>query len=228
MVKNTIYASLGIDWPKDKLNIWILDDGGREEFRQFAQNVGVKYIARTTHEHAKAGNINNALKYAKGEFVSIFDCDHVPTRSFLQMTMGWFLKEKQLAMMQTPHHFFSPDPFERNLGRFRKTPNEGTLFYGLVQDGNDMWDATFFCGSCAVIRRKPLDEIGGIAVETVTEDAHTSLRLHRRGYTSAYMRIPQAAGWRPKVCRRISVSVFAGRAGWCKSSVSITRSPVKG
>lgn len=76
----------------------------------------MKYIARTTHEHAKAGNINNALKYAKGEFVSIFDCDHVPTRSFLQMTMGWFLKEKQLAMMQTPHHFFSPDPFERNPG----------------------------------------------------------------------------------------------------------------
>ncbi len=181
VVKNTIYASQGIDWPKDKLNIWILDDGGREAFRQFAKDVGVHYIARTSHEHAKAGNINNALKYAKGEFVSIFDCDHVPTRSFLQMTMGWFLKEKELAMMQTPHHFFSPDPFERNLGRFRKTPNEGTLFYGLVQDGNDMWDATFFCGSCAVIRRGPLDEIGGIAVETVTEDAHTSLRLHRRG-----------------------------------------------
>ncbi|EPU9509967.1 glycosyltransferase, partial [Salmonella enterica subsp. enterica serovar Liverpool] len=174
VVKNTIYASLGMDWPKDKLNIWILDDGGRESFRQFARHVGVHYIARATHEHAKAGNINNALKHAKGEFVAIFDCDHVPTRSFLQMTMGWFLKEKQLAMMQTPHHFFSPDPFERNLGRFRKTPNEGTLFYGLVQDGNDMWDATFFCGSCAVIRRKPLDEIGGIAVETVTEDAHTS------------------------------------------------------
>lgn len=88
VVKNTIYASQGIDWPKDKLNIWILDDGGREAFRQFAKDVGVHYIARTSHEHAKAGNINNALKYAKGEFVSIFDCDHVPTRSFLQMTMG--------------------------------------------------------------------------------------------------------------------------------------------
>ncbi len=219
VVKNTIYASLGIDWPKDKLNIWILDDGGREEFRQFAQNVGVKYIARTTHEHAKAGNINNALKYAKGEFVSIFDCDHVPTRSFLQMTMGWFLKEKQLAMMQIPHHFFSPDPFERNLGRFRKTPNEGTLFYGLVQDGNDMWDATFFCGSCAVIRRKPLDEIGGIAVETVTEDAHTSLRLHRRGYTSAYMRIPQAAGLATE-----SLSAHIGqRIRWARGMVQIFR-----
>lgn len=88
----------------------------------------MKYIARTTHEHAKAGNINNALKYAKGEFVSIFDCDHVPTRSFLQMTMGWFLKEKQLAMMQTPHHFFSPDPFERNLGRFVKRRTKARCF----------------------------------------------------------------------------------------------------
>ncbi|MGK9175831.1 UDP-forming cellulose synthase catalytic subunit [Yokenella regensburgei] len=219
VVKNTIYAALGIDWPKDKLKIWILDDGGREEFRQFAQRVGVEYIARTTHEHAKAGNINNALKYAKGDFVSIFDCDHVPTRSFLQMTMGWFIKEKDLAMMQTPHHFFSPDPFERNLGRFRKTPNEGTLFYGLVQDGNDMWDATFFCGSCAVIRRGPLDEIGGIAVETVTEDAHTSLRLHRRGHTSAYMRIPQAAGLATE-----SLSAHIGqRIRWARGMVQIFR-----
>ena len=219
VVKSTIYASLGIDWPKDKLNIWILDDGGREDFRQFADSVGVKYIARTTHNHAKAGNINNALKYATGEFVAIFDCDHVPTRSFLQLTMGWFFKEKKLAMMQTPHHFFSPDPFERNLGRFRKTPNEGTLFYGLVQDGNDMWDATFFCGSCAVIRREPLDDIGGIAVETVTEDAHTSLRLHRRGWTSAYLRIPQAAGLATE-----SLSAHIGqRIRWARGMTQIFR-----
>jgi len=219
VVKNTVYASLGIDWPKDKLKIWILDDGGREEFRQFAKDVEVEYVARTTHEHAKAGNINNALKLAKGELVSIFDCDHVPTRSFLQMTVGWFLKDKKLGVMQTPHHFFSPDPFERNLGRFRKTPNEGTLFYGLVQDGNDMWDATFFCGSCAVIRRGPLDEVGGIAVETVTEDAHTSLRLHRRGYTSAYMRIPQAAGLATE-----SLSAHIGqRIRWARGMVQIFR-----
>ncbi len=219
VVKSTIYASLGIDWPKDKLSIWILDDGGRDEFRRFADQVGVKYIARATHEHAKAGNINNALQYAAGEFVAIFDCDHVPTRSFLQLTMGWFFKEKRLAMMQTPHHFFSPDPFERNLGRFRKTPNEGTLFYGLVQDGNDMWDATFFCGSCAVIRREPLDAIGGIAVETVTEDAHTSLRLHRRGWSSAYLRIPQAAGLATE-----SLSAHIGqRIRWARGMTQIFR-----
>lgn len=219
VVKPTIYAALGIDWPKEKLNIWLLDDGGREEFREFAEQVGVKYIARTTHEHAKAGNINNALKQATGEFVAIFDCDHVPTRSFLQLTLGWFFKDKKLGMMQTPHHFFSPDPFERNLGRFRRTPNEGTLFYGLLQDGNDMWDATFFCGSCAVLRRSALDEVGGIAVETVTEDAHTSLRLHRRGWTSAYIRIPQAAGLATE-----SLSAHIGqRIRWARGMVQIFR-----
>ncbi len=69
------------------------------------------------------------------------------------MTVGWFLRDRKLAMLQTPHHFYSPDPFERNLGQFRVIPNEGELFYGVVQDGNDFWNATFFCGSCAVLRR---------------------------------------------------------------------------
>lgn len=219
VVKPAIYAALGIDWPKDKLNIYILDDGNRPEFKAFAAEVGVHYIARPTHEHAKAGNINHALKQATGEFVAIFDCDHVSTRSFLQLTMGWFFKDQQLAMLQTPHHFFSPDPFERNLGRFRQTPNEGTLFYGLVQDGNDMWDATFFCGSCAVLRRSALDEIGGIAVETVTEDAHTSLRLHRLGHTSAYIRIPQAAGLATE-----SLAAHVGqRIRWARGMAQIFR-----
>ena len=220
VVKPTLYAALGIDWPKDKLTIYLLDDGNREEFRQFAAEIGIKYIARSGNAHAKAGNINHALKSeCRSEYVAIFDCDHVPTRSFLQVSLGWFLKDPKLAMLQTPHHFFSPDPFERNLGRFRRTPNEGTLFYGLVQDGNDVWDAAFFCGSCAVIRRSALDEIGGIAVETVTEDAHTSLRLHRKGYTSAYIRIPQAAGLATE-----SLSAHIGqRIRWARGMVQIFR-----
>ncbi|MGB5856597.1 MAG: UDP-forming cellulose synthase catalytic subunit [Oceanisphaera sp.] len=219
VVKPTIYAALGIDWPKEKINIYLLDDGDRPAFRDFAADAGVHYIARPTHEHAKAGNLNHAMQQATGEFVAIFDCDHVPTRTFLQLTMGWFFKDKKLAMMQTPHHFFSPDPFERNLSRFGHTPNEGSLFYGLLQDGNDMWDATFFCGSCAVIRRSALDEVGGIAVETVTEDAHTSLRLHRLGYTSAYIRIPQAAGLATE-----SLSAHIGqRIRWARGMVQIFR-----
>ena len=194
VVKPTVLAALNLDWPADKLNIYILDDGKRAEFREFAQQCGAHYIIRGNNAHAKAGNLNHAMKLTKGDFIAIFDCDHIPVRSFLTTTMGWFLRDPKCAMMQTPHHFFSPDPFERNLGTFRRVPNEGNLFYGLIQDGNDLWNATFFCGSCAVIRRGPLEEIGGIAVETVTEDAHTALKLHRRGYHTAYLRQVLAGG----------------------------------
>ncbi len=194
VVRATVYSALGIDWPKEKLNIYILDDGKRDSFKEFAEEVGVGYIRRPTNEHAKAGNINYALKQTSSEYVAIFDCDHIPTRAFFQMTMGWFLNDEKLGLIQTPHHFFSPDPFERNLSNFGDVPNEGSLFYGLIQDGNDLWDASFFCGSCAVLRREPLEEVGGIAVETVTEDAHTSLRMHRLGYRSAYLRKPLSAG----------------------------------
>ncbi len=194
VVSPTVLAAKSMDWPRDKLRVYLLDDGSREEFHRFAVEVGVGYITREEHRYAKAGNINHALALTSGEYVAIFDCDHIPTRSFLQTTMGEFIADPKCALVQTPHHFFSPDPFERNFDTFMRIPNEGSLFYGLIQDGNDFWNATFFCGSCAVIRRGPLEEVGGIAVETVTEDAHTALKLHRRGYRSAYLRIVQAAG----------------------------------
>jgi len=195
VVRTTVLAAMAMDWPRDRLRIYICDDGKREEFRQFAEEAGVGYLTRSTKKHAKAGNLNAALTKIMGEYVAIFDCDHIPTRTFLQVTMGWFGKDAKLAMVQTPHHFFSPDPFEKNLGTFKKVPNEGELFYGLVQDGKDLWDATFFCGSCAVIKRSALDDVGGVATETVTEDAHTALKLHRKGYSTAFLAIPQAAGF---------------------------------
>ncbi|WP_269620093.1 UDP-forming cellulose synthase catalytic subunit [Zhongshania sp. BJYM1] len=219
VVRATVYACLGMDWPKDKLHIHILDDGKRDSFKDFAAEVGVGYIRRPKNNHAKAGNINYALERTSGEYVAIFDCDHIPTRVFLQISMGWFLKDPKLAIIQTPHHFFSPDPFERNLSNFRKVPNEGGLFYGLIQDGNDLWNSTFFCGSCAIIRRAPLEEVGGIAVETVTEDAHTSLRLHRKGYRSAYLRAPLSAGLATE-----TLSAHIGqRIRWARGMAQILR-----
>jgi len=219
VVRFTALGTLNIDWPADKLHVYLLDDGKRKEFEQFAFEAGIGYKTRADNKHAKAGNINAALKSMKSPYVAIFDCDHVPTRSFLQMTMGWFLRDPKLAMLQTPHHFYSPDPFERNLGQFRVIPNEGELFYGIVQDGNDFWNATFFCGSCAVLRREALDEIGGIAVETVTEDAHTSLRMQMNGWGTAYINIPQAAGL---ATERLSAHV-GQRIRWARGMIQILR-----
>jgi cellulose synthase (UDP-forming) len=219
VVMPTVYAALGIDWPRDKINIYLLDDGRRDEFRRFAAEAGIGYIIRPDNFHAKAGNLNHALTKTSGEYIAIFDCDHIPTRSFLQATMGWFVRDPKLALLQTPHHFFSPDPFERNLGLFRSMPNEGELFYGVIQDGNDLWNATFFCGSCAVIKRGPLEQVGGIAVETVTEDAHTALKLQRLGYRSAYINLPQAAGLATE-----SLSAHIGqRIRWARGMAQIFR-----
>jgi cellulose synthase (UDP-forming) len=219
VVRTTVLAATVLDWPADKLNIYLLDDGRREEFREFCEEVGVQYITRTNNNHAKAGNINAALKKTTGDYVAIFDCDHMPTRSFLQMSMGWFLHDEKMAVVQTPHYFFSADPFERNLGNFGRVPNEGELFYGLLQDGNDQWNATFFCGSCAVIKRGPLEEVGGVAIETVTEDAHTAIRLHRAGYRSAYIPVPQAAGLATE-----SLSAHVGqRIRWARGMAQILR-----
>ncbi|WP_433972777.1 UDP-forming cellulose synthase catalytic subunit [Tunturiibacter lichenicola] len=219
IVKYTAFAAMNIDWPADKLNVYILDDGKREEFRSFAEEAGIGYMTRDDNRYAKAGNINRALTQLNSPYVAIFDCDHVPTRSFMQVTMGWFLRDSKLGMLQTPHHFYSPDPFERNLNQFRQIPNEGELFNGIVQDGNDFWNATFFCGSCAVLRRSALDEIGGIAVETVTEDAHTSLRMQMNGWNSAYINIPQAAGL---ATERLSGHVKQ-RIRWARGMVQILR-----
>jgi len=219
IVKPTVMAALNMDYPADKFQVYILDDGRRDEFRQFAEEYGVVHVTRKDNRHAKAGNINAALKNTTRELVAIFDCDHVPTRSFLQLTVGWFLSDQKLGMVQTPHHFYSPDPFEKNLDIFNEVPNESALFYGIVQDGNDLWNATFFCGSCAVIRRPALEEIGGVAVETVTEDAHTSLRMQRNAWNTAYINIPQAAG--------LATSSMADHIGqrirWARGMVQILR-----
>ncbi|HEY2857904.1 MAG TPA: UDP-forming cellulose synthase catalytic subunit [Terracidiphilus sp.] len=219
VVRYTALGALNMDWPSDKLHVYLLDDGRRAEFEQFAFEAGIGYKTRGDNKHAKAGNINAALKTLDSPYVAIFDCDHVPTRSFMQLTMGWFLRDQNLAMLQTPHHFYSPDPFERNLQQFRIIPNEGELFYGIVQDGNDFWNATFFCGSCAVLRRDALDEIGGIAVETVTEDAHTSLRMQMNGWNTAYINIPQAAGL---ATERLSAHV-GQRIRWARGMIQILR-----
>ncbi len=219
VIRPTVLAAKGIDWPPEKMRIYLLDDGRREPVRQFALEAGVEYLTRPDNSFAKAGNLNHALAHTKGEFIAIFDCDHLPVRSFLQTSMGWMLRDKRCAMIQTPHHFFSPDPFERNLETFRRIPNEGSLFYGLVQDGNDFWNATFFCGSCAVLRRAPLLEVGGIAVESVTEDAHTALKLHRHGYTTAYLNMTQAAGLATE-----SLAAHVGqRIRWARGMAQIFR-----
>jgi len=167
-----------------KKTIYLLDDGDRMEMRQLAQHLGVQYIRRDNNLHAKAGNLNNALKHSEGDLVLVLDADHVPTRFMLNELVPFFQEDEGVAFVQTPQHFFSLDPFQRNLVAEHVVSNEQDFFYHVIQPGNDHWGATFFAGTGAVFRRKALESIGGFATQTITEDTHTGIRLHAKGWKS--------------------------------------------
>jgi cellulose synthase (UDP-forming) len=225
IVRKTVLGALAIDYPADKKRVYVLDDGRaekyqarRESLRQMCEELGCVMLTRDTNEHAKAGNINTALRRTAGDLILILDCDHIPVRHFLKDTVGFFYKPK-VSLVQTPHWFYNPDPFERNLQTGGTIPVGNELFYKVLQKGNDFWNAAFFCGSAAVVRKAHLLEIGGIAVETVTEDCHTSLRLHSLGYETVYYDRIMVAGLAPE-----KFSAYVGQqVRWARGMAQILR-----
>ncbi|TJZ76273.1 UDP-forming cellulose synthase catalytic subunit [Chitiniphilus eburneus] len=232
----TLRAACNLHYPRDKLRVYLLDDGGTEQKRgqndtlkaitanvrlmqltEMARRHGAHYISRERNEHAKAGNINAALRKSHGDLVAIFDADHVPTVDFLEKTVGFFVADPKMFLVQTPHFFINPDPIEKNLQMFGEMPSENEMFYSVIQHGLDFWNAAFFCGSAAVLRRACLEEVGGIQGGSITEDAETALALHARGYNSAYLGTPMISGLQPET--------FSGfvtqRVRWAQGMVQI-------
>lgn len=223
VLRPTVLGAVSIDYPNKR--VWVLDDGrkvqgeARAWVEELCREVGAEYIGREDSKGAKAGNVNNAFQYASGDLVAFFDADHVPVRDFLNATVGFFVVNEDVALVQTPHHFYNPDPFLRNLYIDGIVPPEGHLFYHGIQLGNDFWNSAFFCGSCAVMRREALDEVGGFTEETVTEDAHTALQLHSRGWESVFLDVPLAAG--------LATETYAAHIGqrvrWARGMAQIFR-----
>lgn len=217
LVRSTIIAATQLRYPLQKLRVYVLDDGGTVQMlsdpdkaravsashrsariRAIATQFGAHYLTRERNEHAKAGNLNAAMKKTDGEFIVALDCDHVPAEDFIEKTLGFFLSDPRLFLVQTPHHFVNPDPLERNLATFNHSPSENDMFYNTIQPGLDAWGATFFCGSAAMLRRSALDDIGGFSQQTLTEDAETTLRALSKGYTTAYLNLPLISGLQPE------------------------------
>ena len=194
LLRRTLIGALKMDYPSDKKKIYLLDDGRRAEMRELAEELGCYYITRTDNKHAKAGNLNNALRQTNGDIVAIFDSDQIPVKSFLTETVGFIVADEKCGLVQTPQHNFTASPFEHNLRLTNKISSEEDFFYRVAQVGNDYWNSGYFCGCCAILRRSALEKIGGIAVETVGEDAHTSMRLHAAGYRSVYFNKPLTGG----------------------------------
>jgi cellulose synthase (UDP-forming) len=173
---------------------WVLDDGNRPDVRRLAAQLGVRYLARTDRTGAKAGNVNNALTVIAADFVAILDADHVAGRNFLIHTLGYFT-DPQVAFVQTPQDFYNTDSFEHEQRRswWQRGESAAThafseqgLFYRVLQPGKNRWKAAFWCGTGAVVRTEALRQVGGVATETVTEDIHTTIRMHKLGWRSVY------------------------------------------
>ncbi|MCV0403555.1 MAG: glycosyltransferase [Chloroflexi bacterium] len=165
---------------------WVLDDGERPEIAELAERLGARYLARPTHEHAKAGNLNHALGVIDAEILAVLDADHVAAPDFLRATLGYFA-DRRVALVQTPQDFYNITSFEHGSGVAYGEPfHEQTLFYRLLQPGKNRWNAAFWCGTNALVRASALRAVGGAATDTITEDIHTTIRLHRAGWKTVY------------------------------------------
>lgn len=217
LLETTLLAALNMRYAEGRCRVYLLDDGGtdqkcndadpikataaclrREQLQALCARIGAHYRTRARNEHAKAGNLNAALPHIDGELVVVLDADHVPTVDFLERTVGAFIADPRLFLVQTPHFFVNADPVEHNLRIFGRMPPENEMFYGAIQYGLDFWEASFFCGSAAVLRRAALDEVGGFTGQTLTEDAETALTLHGRGWRSVYYGRPLISGLQPE------------------------------
>ena len=199
--------------------VWVLDDGSRVEMRRLAEQLGIGYLSRKDRRAAKAGNLNEAMARTSGELIAQFDADHVPVRSFLEETVPFLVADDNLAFVQTPHQFQNSDIYQRNLAVGSQVANEQDLFFRVLQPGADFWNAAYFCGTNAVLRRDAIEDVGGFAEETVTEDAHTSLRMHARAWNSAYYDKVLAGGVTPETFS----DALAQRMRWCLGMVGIIR-----
>lgn len=185
VLRTTLLACNDLHYPHRTL---VLDDGARPEIEALCAELGCVYLARRSGEGAKAGNLNFGLAHSAAEFVAIFDADHVPVPSFVDRLLGYFADEK-VAFVQVPQEFYNVDSIQHRWDRRRKRIwAEQYLFFSVIQPGKDRWNAAFFVGSCAILRRKALDDIGGFPTGSITEDMLTSIRLHARGWGSVYHR----------------------------------------
>jgi len=219
ILEQTIVGALAMDYPNYRL--WTLDDGRRPWLEALCARLSCGYITRADNAHAKAGNINNALRRVAAlatppDYVAILDADFVPTPNFLTRAMTLF-REDDVGVVQTPQHFANPDPMQRNLSLARVWPDEQRYFFDVIMASKDAWGAAFCCGTSSIIRFAPVMRIGGFPTDSVTEDYLLTLRLKQIGYRTVYLNERLSLGLAPEGLREY----IGQRSRWCLGFMQI-------
>ena len=221
ILERTIIGATGMDYPNYR--VWMLDDGDRPWLRALCESLDCGYIARPDNAHAKAGNINYALRKVAElnnppQYISILDADFVPTPNFLSRAMTLF-RDDRVGIVQTPQHFINPDPIQSNLLATRVWPDEQRFFFDVVMPSKDAWSTAFCCGTSSVIRFESLRAIGGFPTDSVTEDYLLTLRMKEAGFTTVYLNEPLSLGLAPEGLKEY----ITQRSRWCLGFMQIMR-----
>lgn len=216
IVAETVKASLAMNYPN--FNVYILNDGlvaNRDNWKEaedVADEFGITCITRTVPGGAKAGNINHALSVTPEPFVVIFDADHVPKPHFLNSMMGYFDDDK-VGFVQSPQYY-------KNHGENLVTGGsweQQALFFGAICKGKDSMNTTFMCGTNMILRRKAVEEAGGMCETSIAEDFLTSLFVHEKGWKSVYVPEVLAEGLAPEDF----LSYYKQQFRWARGSLEV-------
>lgn len=220
LLYKTVNGCVNMQYPdKEKVKIFLCDDGGREEMKKLAEHFQIGYFAREDREGAKAGNLNHALKRTKGELVVTFDADMIPMSDFLMATVPYFIAEKKVGFIQMPQSFYNLDLFQYNLYSEHTIPNEQDYFYKDIQLAKNKTNSVIYGGSNTVIARKALDEIGGFVTNVITEDFATGMLIQSKGYSCYATDEVHASGLSPEDLE----SLISQRRRWARGCIQTGR-----
>jgi cellulose synthase (UDP-forming) len=195
LLRETVLCAVNMRYPH---KTYVLDDGRRSEVRELAQEFGCGYITRDDRTNAKAGNLNNALLQTDGEFIVTLDADHVASPELIEEMIGFF-GDSSVGVVQGTQDFYNLDSFQHQVNwSTRAGWQQQELFFSVIQPGKDRYNAAFYCGSPGILRRSSLDDVGGFATDSITEDMHTSLRLQKKGWRVVYHNRTVARGLAPQ------------------------------
>ncbi len=178
MILETLQAMVNVTYPH---TTYLCDEGDDPALKEACRRMGVVHVTRTIKKDAKAGNINNALQFAKGEIAVILDPDHVPDPHFLDRVLPYF-EDEEVGYVQVVQAYKNQD--ESLIAR--AAAEQTYVFYGPMQMCMHSYGTAQAIGANCCFRRSALDSIGGHAAG-LSEDMHTAMQLHAKGWKSVYV-----------------------------------------
>ncbi|MCB8822174.1 glycosyltransferase family 2 protein [Microvirga rosea] len=221
VLERTLAGARAIDYPR--LRVFVLDDGRREWLTELCREYGAEHRTRPDNHHAKAGNINYTLMQRLQDvdppaFAAVLDADFVPHANFVKRVLALF-HDPKVGLVQTPQHFFNPDPIQHNLGIAQAYPDEQRFFFDHLEPARDGWGVAVCCGTSSMVRIAGVQKIGGLPTESVTEDFLLTIRLDENGYRTVYLNEPLTEGLAPEGLQEYIVQ----RGRWCLGMMEIIR-----